>query len=357
MIRVRVPGGDYPVIVEAGVIRRAGAALKRLKASRVCIITNEQVWRNCGPAVLQGMRELSPDIIRIPDGEKYKNLTTVESAHDELVRLHADRDTLIIGVGGGIIGDVAGFVAATYLRGVNFVNIPTTLLAQVDSAVGGKTGVNLRGGKNLVGAFHQPKMVLVDPRILVTLPDRELRAGLFEAVKCGIIKSRPLFDFLVKRRKDVLGRRLPALVRVIHDCLAIKARVVMADEHEDGERRILNFGHTIGHALESETSYSYFLHGEAVAWGMIAATRLAENLGMLPAADAARIYDAVADYGPIPPLPKLDSAKILNRMLSDKKTRRGVVHFVLPTRIGAVKVVPGVPAPEIERVLDWLATS
>src|SRR5207302_334655 len=190
----------------------------------------------------------------------------------------------------------------------SFVNIPTTLLAQVDSAIGGKTGVNLRGGKNLVGSFHHPKMVLVDPKLLSSLPDRELRAGMFEAVKCGIIKSRALFDFLVKKRPDILGRKRMALQRVIHDCLAIKARVVMADEHEDGERRILNFGHTIGHALESETEYKYFLHGEAVAWGMIAATKLAEDLGMLAAKDAMKIYDAIADYGPVPKLPNLDPA-------------------------------------------------
>ena len=294
-------------------------------------------------------------VIRIPDGEQHKNLTTVETICEELVREHADRGTLLVTLGGGVIGDIGGFVAAIYLRGIDYVHIPTTLLAQVDSSLGGKTGVNLRGGKNLVGSFHHPKMVLVDPKVIATLPDRELRAGLFEAVKCGVIKSRPLFDFLEKKRADVLGRNLKALERVIHDCLAIKARVVMADEHEDGVRRILNFGHTVGHALEAETGYRHFLHGEAVAWGMRAATRIAEERDMLPAADAARIHDLIASYGPVPALPVLNPASISARLLSDKKTRRGVVHFVLPEKIGVVKIVTGIPTEVVEKSLRWLA--
>jgi 3-dehydroquinate synthase len=355
MIRVRVPGGSYPVIVEAGLIGRAGAAISHLRPSRVCIITNEQVWNHWGAAVEKALRGLRPAVIRIPDGEQHKNLTTVETICEELVRERADRDTLLVTLGGGVIGDIGGFVAAIYLRGIDYVHIPTTLLAQVDSSVGGKTGVNLRGGKNLAGAFHHPKMVLVDPKVIATLPDRELHAGLFEAVKCGVIKSRALFEFLEKQRKDVLGRKLAALERVIHDCLAIKARVVMADEHEDGIRRILNFGHTVGHALEAETQYRYFLHGEAVAWGMRAATHIAEERGMLRAAEAGRIYDLISAYGPVPALPVLNPANISARLLSDKKTRRGVVHFVLPEKIGVVKVVTGIPTSMVEDSLRWLA--
>ena len=355
MIRVRVPGSSYPVIVEAGLIGRVGAAIAPLKPSRVCIVTNEQVWSHWGPSVEKGLKGLRPTVIRIPDGEQHKNLTTVEWICEELVGERADRDTLLVTLGGGVIGDIAGFVAAIYLRGIDYIHIPTTLLAQVDSSVGGKTGVNLRGGKNLAGAFHHPKMVLVDPKVIATLPDRELRAGLFEAVKCGVIKSRSLFDFLEKKRASVLGRSLPALQRVIHDCLAIKARVVMADEHEDGIRRILNFGHTIGHALEAETQYRHFLHGEAVAWGMRAATHIAEERKMIRASEAARIYDLISAYGPIPALPALDPANISARLLSDKKTRHGVVHFVLPSKIGVVKVVSGIPTAIVEETGRWLA--
>lgn len=354
-IRVRVPGGGYPVIVEAGLMGRVGAAISKLKPSRVCVITNDQVWSHWGKTLEKGLGGWKPVVIRIPDGEQHKNLATVESICEELVRERADRDTLIATLGGGVIGDIGGFAAAIYLRGVNYIHIPTTLLAQVDSSVGGKTGVNLKGGKNLAGAFHHPKMVLADPKVIATLTDRELHAGLFEAVKCGVIKSRALFDFLAQKRADVLGRKLSALERVIHDCLAIKARVVMADEHEDGVRRILNFGHTVGHALEAETQYRHFLHGEAVAWGMRAATRIAEDRQMIRASEASRIYDLISAYGPVPALPPLDPASISARLLSDKKTRHGVVHFVLPEKIGVVKVVSGIPTSVVEDSLRWLA--
>jgi 3-dehydroquinate synthase len=356
MIRVRIPGGSYPVIVEAGILRRAGQALKKLGDRRIFVITNDQVWSYWGSALEKGLHGLHPTVIRVPDGEQNKTLATVEAITEDLVRARADRTALLLSLGGGVIGDIAGFVAAIYLRGVDYVHIPTTLLAQVDSAVGGKTGVNLRSGKNLVGSFHHPKMVLVDPKVLGTLPERELRAGLFEAIKCGVIRDKPLFDFLEKKADDVLSGKPPALTRVIHDCLALKARVVSADEKEHGLRRILNFGHTVGHALEAETSYRYFLHGEAVAWGMRAATRIAEERGMMRGADAARIHALILRYGPVPPMVQLRPEDLATRLLADKKTRHGVVHFVLPQRIGAVKVVPDVPTEAVERAIASLAS-
>ena len=356
MIRVRIPGGSYPVLVEAGILRRAGQALKKLGDRRICVITNDPVWSYWGGALETGLAGLHATVIRVPEGEQNKTLATVEAITEDLVRARADRTALLLSLGGGVIGDIAGFVAAIYLRGVDYVHIPTTLLAQVDSSVGGKTGVNLRSGKNLVGSFHHPKMVLVDPKVLGTLPERELRAGLFEAIKCGVIRDKPLFDFLEKKAGDVLSGKLPALTRVIHDCLALKARVVSADEKEHGVRRILNFGHTVGHALEAETSYRYFLHGEAVAWGMRAATRIAEERGMIRGADAARIHALILRYGPVPPMVQLRPEDLATRLLADKKTRHGVVHFVLPQRIGTVKVVPDVPTEAVERAIAGLAS-
>ena len=248
--------------------------------------------------------------------------------------------------------DLSGYKAGN--TGVDYVHVPTTLLAMVDSSLGGKTGVNLRAGKNLVGAFHHPKMVLIDPEVLRTLPERELRAGLFEVIKCGIIRSRPLFDFMERNHAALMDQDLPALTRVIRESLLIKARVVSEDEREDGLRRILNFGHTIGHALEAETRYSYFLHGEAVAWGMRGATLIGERLGMISGAEAARIHSLTMAYGPLPPLDGLKAASLIYRLPADKKTRNGVVHFVLPQQIGKVKVVPGVRASVLEKALEAL---
>ncbi len=353
MIRVRVPGGSYPVILEPGLLSRAGKTLKKLGASRVCVVTNDVVWHHWGATLEKGLGAQAT-VIRVPDGEQNKTLSTVETIAEELVRARADRGALIVSLGGGVIGDIAGFVAAIYLRGVDYVHIPTTLLAQVDSSVGGKTGVNLRAGKNLVGSFHHPKMVLVDPSVLSTLPERELRAGLFEAIKCGVIGDQPLFNFLEKKAGDVLDGKLPALTRVIHDCLALKARVVSADEKENGLRRILNFGHTIGHALEAETSYRYFLHGEAVAWGMRAATNIAEARGTLHGSAAARIHALILRYGPVPPIVEIQPQDLASRLQADKKTRQGVVHFVLPTKIGAVKIVPDITLHQATRAIAGL---
>jgi 3-dehydroquinate synthase len=261
-----------------------------------------------------------------------------------------DRQSVVIGFGGGIVTDMAGFLAAIFMRGIPVIQVPTTLLAQVDAAVGGKTGVNLAGGKNLIGSFHQPLAVIIDPLVVETLPEREYRAGLYEVVKHGIIASEPLFRLMVDRRADVLARDPGAVKTMVAESVRIKAEVVSADERENGLRRILNFGHTFGHALEAETKYERFLHGEAVAWGMKAATHLAVLEGML--AGPAEILDAVDAYGPIPALDGVSIDALQARLLSDKKTVRGHIHFVLPTAVGTVEVRSGVANAHVRKAIE-----
>jgi 3-dehydroquinate synthase len=248
----------------------------------------------------------------------------------------------VIACGGGIVNDMAGFLAAIFMRGIPVLQVPTTLLAQVDAAIGGKTGVNLVSGKNLIGSFHQPLAVLIDPAALDTLPEREYRAGLWEIVKAGIIREVGLFRFLAESSGDVLARKPEAVDRIIADSVRMKAEVVSSDEREGDQRRILNFGHTFGHALEAETGYKRFLHGEAVAWGMCAAVYLGEMTGHLSAEDSVEILEILQIYGPIPPLDGIPSGNLAARLVHDKKTVQGNVHFVLPVTIGEVTVVSGI---------------
>jgi 3-dehydroquinate synthase len=252
------------------------------------------------------------------------------------VRAGADRRALLVAVGGGVVGDVAGFVAASYARGIGLVHIPTTLVAQVDSAVGGKTGVNLPEGKNLVGAFYPAKLVIADPELLRTLPPREFRSGIYEIIKYGVIGDAKLFQFLELKVEKLVRRDPAALDFVIERSVSQKARVVSLDERESGLREILNFGHTFAHALESVTRYRKYLHGEAVGWGMIAATRLAVASGLLSAKDSGRILHLIARVGSLPRWPSASPARLIAAMQADKKTRAGRLRFVLPERIGKV---------------------
>jgi 3-dehydroquinate synthase len=268
-----------------------------------------------------------------------------------MVRRGGDRTSIVIAFGGGIVTDVSGFVAAIFMRGIPVVQIPTTLLAQVDAAIGGKTGVNLASGKNLIGSFHQPHIVLIDPDVLSTLPDREYRAGLFEVIKCGVIRDATLFDLLEREAAPVLAKQVDLMDQLIAAAVRIKAEVVNADERENDLRRILNFGHTIGHAIEAETEYTRFLHGEAIAWGMLAATRLAEIMGVLAPADAMRIRKTICLYGPLPNAKDLEPERLIARLGSDKKTIKGKVHFVLPKEIGAVEVMSGIPNEAIQQAI------
>jgi 3-dehydroquinate synthase len=287
------------------------------------------------------------------DAESVKNLRTIEEVSRALVRSGADRNSLIVAVGGGVVGDVVGFVAASYLRGVALLQIPTTLVAQVDSSIGGKTGVNLPEGKNLVGAFYPPKLVLTDPNILRTLPDREFRGGLAEVIKHSIIADAEMFCYLERNIAKVLQRARKALEYLIPRNVAIKARVVSRDEHESGLREILNFGHTFAHALESTTKYRRFQHGEAVGWGMMTAALLGHEIGVTRADDASRIVALVRRIGPFPPWPRVPPKALIAAMRSDKKTRDGNIRFVLSPRIGKAGSYNDVPFEAVHHVLHF----
>jgi 3-dehydroquinate synthase len=342
------------VLVERGLLDCAAKELRGLLPvhARLFVLTQPPV-RKHWLGRLKSFAKTRLEVLEMPDGERNKTLARMEKLAEEMVRRGADRHSVLLALGGGVVGDVGGFLASVFMRGIPVVQIPTTLLAQVDSAIGGKTGVNLRSGKNLLGTFHQPAVVLADPQMLTTLPDREYRSGLYEAMKYGVIRDPAIFELMEKRGDALLRRDEPLLEKLIAACVQVKADVVRADERESGERRILNFGHTIGHALEAETGYKHFFHGEAVAWGMIAATRLAESMGMLDSSNAARIIAMVQSYGRLP-IVDVGGKKILRRLLTDKKTIAGVPHFVLPSAIGKVEIVNTVTERDVLRVLKEL---
>jgi len=347
---VQTERNTYANVVERGVLHRVQEFVPR-GASKLFVITTADVWALHGQ-ILQSQFE--PDrlvTLFFPGGEVNKRLARVEELADEMLANRGDRASVVIGFGGGIVTDIAGFLAAVFMRGVPVLQIPTTLLAQVDAAIGGKTGVNLAHGKNLVGSFHQPQAVLIDPEVLASLPPREYRAGLFEVIKCGVIRDRALFELLETFPDGVLGLQPHLVDKLIGAAVRIKAEVVSADERESDLRRILNFGHTIGHAIEAETAYTRFLHGEAVAWGMLAATKLAELLQLLPACEADRIRSLICRYGPLPPASDLNPDRLLGLLASDKKTRQGKVHFVLPISIGAVKIQSGIEPAMIRQAI------
>jgi 3-dehydroquinate synthase len=345
--RVETPGRCYSAVVERGLVAHAVEYVPA-KAGRIFVVTTADVWRHQGEALAGGLAGLSYEVLNLPGGEDQKRLAPLERLAEEMVKRGGDRTSVIIAFGGGIVNDMAGFLAAIFMRGVSVIQVPTTLLAQVDASIGGKTGVNLASGKNLVGAFHQPLAVLIDPAALDTLPDREYRAGLWEIVKAGIIREPDLFRFLAANSAAVLARAPEAVDRIIADSVRMKTEVVSADERESSLRSILNFGHTFGHALEAETGYTRFLHGEAVAWGMRAATWLAERTGHLSAEESVEILEILDLYGPIPPVAGIPADRLRARLVHDKKTVQGKVHFVLPVRIGEVTVVSEIE----ERLVD-----
>ena len=337
---VRTARERYDCVVERGILERAAEFIPAI-TGKVFVVTAADVWRRQGEALERGLARRPHETLFLPGGEEQKRLAPLEAMAEEMVRRGGDRSSVVIAFGGGIVNDMAGFLAAIFMRGIPVLQVPTTLLAQVDAAIGGKTGVNLVAGKNLIGSFHQPLAVLIDPAALDTLPEREYRAGLYEVIKYGVIRSRALFRLLSERARDVMGKAPEMVDEIIAESVRIKAEVVSADERESGLRRILNFGHTVGHALEAETSYARFLHGEAVAFGMQAAVHLAEDSGRLAAGEGEMIRETIRSYGPIPPLEGIPAGNLLRRLVSDKKTVQGKVHFVLPERIGEVTVVSG----------------
>jgi len=332
---------------------RAPKEIARLgKFSSVHILSSPLVWHALEKKIRHGISaRLAPSVHLFDDAESEKNLQSVEGLAQSLVSAGADRHALIVAIGGGVVGDVGGFVAATYLRGVSLVQVPTTLVAQVDSAIGGKTGVNLPEGKNLVGAFYPPRLVLADPELLATLPEREFRGGLAEVIKYGVISDARLFAFLEKRLDAILHRDAAALEHVIRRSIAIKAQVVGKDEKESGLREILNFGHTFGHALESVTRYRCFQHGEAVAWGMMCAALLGHEVAGTPADVVSRIVALVRRMGPLPPWPDVKPKEIIDAMRSDKKARGGKLRFVLAKKLGQARTFGEVPEKTVECIL------
>ena len=311
-------------------------------------MSNPTVWR-LHAAVLEGITREEP--ILIPDGERHKHLGTVGRIYDSLIRAAADRASTIVAIGGGVTGDIAGFAAATYLRGVPVVQVPTTLLAQVDSAVGGKVGVNHPMGKNLIGAFHAPAAVAIDPTLLSTLPRREFRAGLYEVVKYGVIASADLFDRVAGDLRAIFARDPEKLVPIVADSCRIKASIVEQDERESGVRRTLNFGHTAGHALEAVTKYRRFRHGEAIAYGMLVAAELAVGRGLFPPADRDALAALITKMGPLPPIADLSAAQVVEAVGRDKKVVAGQLHYVLPAAIGATTIVTDVTPDELGAAL------
>jgi 3-dehydroquinate synthase len=346
---VRTSTGHYAIEIADGAATRLAATLDAAGVpARRFIVSSPTVWRFHGDGLRHATTE---EPILIPDGERFKHLATVGRIYDALVRANADRASAIIAVGGGVTGDVAGFAAATYLRGIPVVQVPTTLLAQVDSAVGGKVGVNHTLGKNLIGAFHPPAAVVIDPSLLATLPRREFRAGLYEVVKYGVIASRPLFERTARDLTALFARDAAALLPVVSESCRIKAEIVEQDEHESGLRRTLNFGHTVGHALEAVTKYRRFRHGEAVAYGMLAAAAIGAARKVFPAADRDALAGHLMQMGPLPSVSDLPVADIIAATRRDKKVIAGRLHFVLPTGIGSTTTVSDVTPEELKQAL------
>lgn len=354
-IRVVTPSARYDVLAGSGLLRSLAPRIRRVLGRlprRIFVLTSPEIWSLWSNAFLESFPE-PPIALFLPPGERHKTLASTEKILRQMIAAGGDRSSLLIAFGGGIVGDVGGFVAAIFMRGIRYVQIPTTFLAQVDSSVGGKTGVNLPEGKNLVGSFHHPAAVFADIDVLHTLPDRELRAGLMESIKAGIIRDRALVRFLEDHAGEILAREPRALEKVIAASIRMKAGVVSRDEHENSLRMILNFGHTLGHALEQATGYRAVLHGEAIAWGMIAALSLARIRGTLSAAQFDRLEALIHLYGPLPRL-KVRSAKLVAAAGSDKKNTGGVRRFVLPVGIGSAGVVEDVTVAELEAAAKYM---
>jgi len=354
-IRVETPSAKYDVVAGSGLVETLAPRIERAVGKlprRVFVLTSAPIWALWGHNLQRSFQD-EPTVLFLPPGEGHKTLASVEKILRQMAVAGGDRGSLLIAFGGGIVGDVGGFVASVFMRGIPYVQVPTTFLAQVDSSVGGKTGVNLPEGKNLVGAFHHPRAVFADIAVLGTLPDRELRSGLMESVKAGIVRDRTLVRFMEQHVNDVLSRDPKALEKVIASSIRMKAGVVNQDERENGLRMILNLGHTVGHALEQATGYKTLLHGEAVGWGMVAALFLAKQRGTISSHQCERLESLVHLYGPLPPL-KLRVGKVAAATGGDKKNVGGVRRFVLPVGIGDAGVVEDVTPAELEAAVSYM---
>lgn len=355
-VAVRLGSRSYQVLISSGLLNDLGPHARSAlgeNARQAIVVTNTTVQSLHGERAIRSLARAGFKIHRfaIGDGERFKSLRTAESLFTFLIERRVERADVIVALGGGVVGDLAGFVGATYLRGIRLVQVPTTLLAQIDSSVGGKTGVNHHLGKNLIGAFHQPSLVVIDPDVLSTLPARQLRAGLYEAIKYGVISDRRLFIRIARNLQKLKEVDPKELEHLISRCCAIKAFVVRSDEHETGIRKILNFGHTAGHALEAVTHYRRFLHGEAVGLGMRTASRIAERMGLLETGEREAIDSAIAGVGRLPRANTLALDDIISAMHRDKKVQAGRAVFVLPVKLGKVVIRSDVPPKVIKAAL------
>lgn len=348
--KVKSEHSSYDVVVGRGAWRALRPPLSP-RISSVFVLTEPGLWRRWGKQLARegGLGEAR--VVVVPPGERSKSLKTAEVVAGQLLSFGADRQSLLVAFGGGVIGDLGGFVASTYMRGIDCIQVPTTVVAQVDSAVGGKTAVNVGAMKNLVGTIYPPRLVAADPVVLASLGARAFRSGLYEVVKHAILDGEAFFHQLERGIDSIRAERATSLGPLLARAVAVKVRVVSRDERESGLRRVLNLGHTFGHAFEEVTGYRRFLHGEAVGWGLLAVTRLAERLALLDGKEAARIAALVRRVGPLPPIRDIEPAKVLGLLPRDKKAVAGRIHWVLPERLGKVKITAEVPASEVRATL------
>jgi 3-dehydroquinate synthase len=344
----------YPIIVGRNLLPDAGAILARkgFKSAPV-VITNRKVFKLHGDPFLKSLQRAfgAVPVILIGDGERYKNHATLFSIYNRMFSANADRRSWIVAFGGGVIGDIAGYAAATFMRGIPYVMAPTTLLAQVDSSIGGKVAINVAQGKNLIGAFHQPAAVLSDTDTLSTLPERELASGLYEVVKCAAIGSESLLNYVEGRLDEILSCRPQALAHIVTEAARIKADVVARDEKESSLRMILNYGHTVGHALETATSYGKFKHGEAVGWGMIAAIGFGRELGLLRSEEAARLNGIIRRISSLPSIGGISLNRLWNALARDKKFQSGGIRMIFLPRLGEAQILTSIDPSSLRRFL------
>jgi 3-dehydroquinate synthase len=344
---------SYPIHIGAGALDRIGKVMESMPSRRAVVVTNATVARHWSEPLRASLARagVAAEVVLLPDGEAHKNWATLQDLVTRLLELRVERSTTLIALGGGVVGDITGFAAAIYQRGMPFVQVPTTLLAQVDSSVGGKTGINHPLGKNMIGAFHQPRAVLIDTQCLATLPDRELSAGLAEVIKYGAIRDAGFFAWIEANMGGLLARGQDAMTHAIHESCRIKAEIVAADERESGERALLNFGHTFGHAIEAASGYGVWLHGEAVAAGMVQAARLSERAAGLAPAEVSRLADLIVRARLPATPPALPVSRWRELMSRDKKTQAGTIRFILLTALGRAMVTSDVRDADLDAVL------
>ena len=360
-INVNIIHNDYRILIGGSGINAIGKELISIgikTKTKVLLITNSIIAQYYGAKLIRILEEVDLQVypLIIKEGEENKNLKTIEQIHNEAFKNKLERGSLIIALGGGVVGDISGFAAATWLRGISFIQIPTTLLAMVDASIGGKTGVNHPGGKNLIGAFHQPKLVVIDPLTLKTLPSREFRAGMAEVIKYAVIGDPALFKLLEQAEciDSLSGLENNLLEELLVRSAATKAKIVVSDEKEAGLRAILNYGHTFGHVIENLCGYGKYLHGEAVAIGMVAVGELALIKGKWNECDAKRQKDLIRKAGLPTNLPKLKFEDVLNTLQGDKKVKDGKIRFILPTKIGGVKISNEINNDDVKECLKRL---